>query len=596
MKLKRDRNCGELRTPDIDKEVILNGWVHRRRDHGNLIFIDLRDRSGIVQVVINAENKDLLKIAEQLRGEYVLAVKGKVVKRDPSLVNKNIPTGEIEVIPSELEILNVSKTPAFEIADATQPVDENTRLKYRYLDLRKGHMKENLILRHKMLKAASDFLDGEGFLEVETPFLGKSTPEGARDYLVPSRVNPGKFYALPQSPQLFKQILMVAGLEKYYQIARCFRDEDLRADRQPEFTQIDMELSFVERDDVISVTERMVEHILSEVKKIGLNKDLPTVKAPFPRMSYDEAIDRFGTDKPDTRFGLEIVDVSSAVKDSGFKVFAGAVSSGGVVRCICVKGGASYTRSEIDHLEEIAKKNGAKGMAWISLADDAPKSPVTKFMKKEEVDAVIAAAKAETGDLLIFAADKRLSAAGVLGQLRLFLAEKHGLIDKTKFNFLWVIDFPLLEYSDTDKRWVSRHHPFTRPQGGLDDIEERFAKDPSAIKAEAYDLVLNGTELGGGSIRIHRSDVQHKIFKLLGHSEESARSKFGFFLEALEYGAPPHGGIALGVDRFVMLVAGEESIRDVIAFPKTQSAFCPLSGAPGDVDPKQLRELNIKVV
>jgi len=594
--LKRNHNCGEITSKDVGKEYILNGWVHRRRDHGNLIFIDLRDRSGIVQIVIDSEKKDLHNTAEKLRSEYVLAVKGNVAKRDDASINKNIPTGEIEIIPSELEILNVSKTPAFEIADSTQPIDENTRLKYRYLDLRKGHMKENLILRHKMLKAASDFLDNEGFLEVETPFLGKSTPEGARDYLVPSRVNPGKFYALPQSPQLFKQILMVSGLEKYYQIARCFRDEDLRADRQPEFTQIDMEMSFVERDDVISATERMVEHILSEVKKLGLSKSIPDVKAPFPRMSYAEAIDRFGTDKPDTRFGLEIVDVSDAVKNSSFKVFASVVASGGVVRCICVKGGASYTRSEIDHLEEIAKSNGAKGMAWISLADEAPKSPVTKFMQKEEVDAIISKAKAEKGDLLIFAADKRESAAGVLGQLRLVLAEKHDLIDKTKFNFLWVVDFPLLEYSETDKRWVSRHHPFTRPQGSLDDIDKRFESDPSSIKAEAYDLVLNGTELGGGSIRIHRSDIQHKIFKLLGHSEESAKAKFGFFLEALEYGAPPHGGIALGVDRFVMLIAGEDSIRDVIAFPKTQSAFCPLSGAPGDVDPKQLKELNIKTM
>lgn len=595
----RSRSCGELRKKDVGSEVVLAGWVHRRRDHGGLIFVDLRDRSGLVQIVFGRENKELHSKAEQLRIEYVVSVKGKIVERSPETINKQLSTGEIEVVASELNILNTAKTPPMEVADAATEPDEMVRLKYRYIDLRKDKMRENLIFRHKIIKAISDCLDREGFLEIETPFLTKSTPEGARDFLVPSRLNPGKFYALPQSPQLFKQLLMVAGVEKYFQIVRCFRDEDLRADRQPEFTQVDIELSFCTEKEVIDTVERVMVHTLAALEKdidLYRGKHIPKVSVPFPKLSWEEAIGRYGTDKPDTRFGLELVDVTELVREVEFKVFKDAVAGGGMVKGINIKGGAKLSRAELDNLEEKAKKLGAKGLAWVAITPSGMKSPIVKFFKIEQMNAIVDHMKGEIGDVLIFVADKPKITNQVLGEIRLELGKRLDLIDKNSFHFVWVTDFPLFEYSKTEKRWVCHHHPFTAPHGTWDDIEERFMKDPSSIKAQAYDFILNGEEIGGGSIRIHRRDIQEKIFRILRLSEEEVKVRFGFLLEALEYGAPPHGGIALGLDRLVMLLAGMESIRDVIAFPKTQSALCPLTGAPDSVDPRQLKEIHVKIV
>jgi aspartyl-tRNA synthetase len=595
--MRRTHHCGELRAKDVGQTVVLCGWVHRRRDHGGLIFIDLRDRSGLVQVVFSSKEADLHLKAQALRIEYVVAVKGKVIKRAPETVNKELPTGEIEIAAEELEILNTAKTPPIEVADPRTEPDEMVRLKYRYLDLRKDKMRENLIFRHKVIKAMADYLDQKGFLEIETPFLTKSTPEGARDYLVPSRLNPGKFYALPQSPQLFKQILMVAGMEKYFQVVRCFRDEDLRADRQPEFTQLDIEMSFVEEKDIIDLIEELMQFTLDALEKDidqYRGRHIPKISLPFPRLSWEEAMARYGTDKPDTRFGLELVEVTDLVKEVEFKIFREAAAGGGVVKGINVKKGEKLSRAEIDDLEEEAKKLGAKGLAWVVLTASGAKSPIVKFFKIEEMNALIERMKGETADLLLFVADKPPLVNYVLGQLRLKLAEKLNLIDKNSFHFLWVTDFPLFEYSEAEKRWVSRHHPFTAPHGSWEDIEERFMKDPASIKAQAYDFILNGEEIGGGSIRIHRPEIQAKIFKLLRLSEEEVKVRFGFLLEALSYGAPPHGGIALGLDRLVMLLAGMDSIRDVIAFPKTQSALCPLTGAPDEVSPQQLKELHLR--
>ncbi|GAC90849.1 aspartyl-tRNA synthetase [Anoxybacillus flavithermus NBRC 109594] len=582
----RTHYCGEVTDMAIGQTVRLKGWVQKRRDLGGLIFIDLRDRTGIVQIVFSPDvSKEALQVAETIRSEYVLDVEGTVVQREEGQVNPNLPTGTIEVHATHVTILSEAKTPPFPISDKTD-VSEDVRLKYRYLDLRRPVMFQTFQMRHQVTKAIRDFLDEEGFLEVETPILTKSTPEGARDYLVPSRVHPGEFYALPQSPQIFKQLLMVAGFERYYQIARCFRDEDLRADRQPEFTQVDIETSFMSQDDILAMIERMMARVMKVAKGVDIS-------IPFPRMSYDEAIARYGSDKPDTRFGLELVDLSEQVKDCGFKVFASAVQNGGQVKAINVKGAADkYSRKDIDALTEYVARYGAKGLAWLKVEADGLKGPIAKFFNEDEQKQMMQTLEAETGDLLLFVADKKSVVADALGALRLKLGKDLQLIDESALHFLWITDWPLFEYDEEEGRYYAAHHPFTMPV--REDVP-KFETDPASVRAQAYDLVLNGYELGGGSLRIFERDIQEKMFKTLGFTEEQAREQFGFLLEAFEYGTPPHGGIALGLDRLVMLLAGRSNLRDTIAFPKTASASCLLTEAPSAVSEEQLEELHLRI-
>ena len=584
--LKRTYRCGEVSVANVGETVTVMGWVQKQRNKGGIIFVDLRDRAGILQVIFEesdcgAEN---FAKAEKLRSEYVVAVVGKVEKR-AGAVNENLATGEIEVRATQVRILSEAETPPFPIEEDSKTKEE-LRLKYRYLDLRRPDLQKNLILRSKIVTEIRNFMAGEGFLEIETPILQKSTPEGARDYLVPSRVHPGSFYALPQSPQLFKQLLMCSGYDRYFQIAKCFRDEDLRADRQPEFTQADLEMSFVDVDDVIDVTERMVAKVCKEA--IGLE-----VALPIKRMTWNEAMNRFGSDKPDTRFGMELVDVSEVVANCGFGVFTGALANGGSVRGINVKGQAEMPRKKIDALVDFAKGYGAKGLAYLCVMPDGTyKSSFAKFMTEEELKALVAAMAGEPGDLLLFAADRLKIVWSVLGALRCELAKQLELIDNDKFNFLWVTEFPLLEWSDEENRFVAMHHPFTMP---MEEDLDMIDTDPGAVRAKAYDIVLNGVELGGGSVRIFQDDVQEKMFEVLGFTKEQAWERFGFLLSAFKYGVPPHAGLAIGLDRFVMLLVKAESIREVIAFPKVKDASCLMTNAPDVVDDKQLAELSLKI-
>jgi len=583
--LRRTHNNGELSIKNVGQEVVLMGWVLRRRDHGGVIFVDLRDREGITQVVFNPSVDEAIHAkAHALRNEYVLGVRGKVGPRPDGMINPNLPTGEIEITVTELKIFNLAQTPAFLVEDDID-VSETIRLKFRHLDLRRPQMQKNLILRHKAAASVRDYLNGLGFLDLETPVLTRSTPEGARDYLVPSRVNPGQFYALPQSPQIFKQLFMISGYDRYYQIVRCFRDEDLRADRQPEFTQIDIEMSFVSEEEIMEMAEGMMARLFKDVLNVKL-------ELPFARLPYAEAVGRYGLDKPDTRFGLELKDISDIVAGSGFKVFSGAVKKGGIVKALNAKGCNGFSRKEIDDLTDFVAVYRARGMAWIKVKEDQWQSPITKFFSDDEKAALAERIDMQPGDLVFFVADQPKVVNESLGQLRNHLGRKLNLINEDEFNFLWVTRFPMFEYDDTGKRLQALHHPFTSP------LEEDYGKlqdDPLAVNSRAYDLVLNGFEIGGGSIRIHQKAMQEKIFEALGMQKKTYEEKFGFLLTALDSGAPPHGGIAIGFDRLVMLLCGESSIRDVIAFPKTQKAACLLTGAPSDTSKTQLEELHLRL-
>ena len=583
---KRTDYCGVLRAKDIGRSVVLMGWVQSNRDHGGVIFIDLRDREGIIQIVFNPQtNREIHEKASVLRDEWVIAVTGRITSRSPETVNPNLPTGEIEVVADGLRILNTSKPLPFLIENDIR-VDELLRLKHRYLDLRRPLMRDNIVTRHKAVSATRSYLNREGFIEVETPYLTRSTPEGARDFLVPSRLNPGEFYALPQSPQLLKQTLMISGLDRYYQIVRCFRDEDLRADRQPEFTQIDLEMSYADENDIMSVVEGILKAIFKEAKGV----DIPV---PFKRMKHEEAMLRYGSDKPDTRFGLELDELTEIFRDSGFQVFSGAIKKGGIVKALKLPGKAGeLSRKEIDDLGETAKSLGAKGLAWIRVSGDEWQSPIIKFMSGKEKEDLQKRLGLGDGDIVFFAADTAYIVNMVLSHLRLELGERLGMIDRGRFDFLWVEDFPLLDFDHTEKRYVAMHHPFTSPK---EEDLHLLDTEKGKVRSRAYDVVLNGVEIGGGSIRIFQKDIQEKLFHTIGLTAEQAREKFGFLLEALEFGAPPHGGIALGLDRIVMLITGANSIRDVIAFPKTQKGVCPLTEAPSGVEQSQLLELGLKL-
>ncbi|MGN1159420.1 MAG: aspartate--tRNA ligase [Lachnospiraceae bacterium] len=585
--LKRSHRCAELSAANVGETVTVMGWVQKQRNKGGIVFVDLRDRSGILQIIFEESDcgSEGFEKAARMRSEFVIAVVGKVEKR-AGAVNENLATGEIEVRAKEVRILSESETPPFPV-ESDCKTKEEIRLKYRYLDLRRPDLQAKLLLRSKIATAMRTFMANEGFVEVETPILCKSTPEGARDYLVPSRVHPGNFYALPQSPQLFKQLLMCSGFDRYFQIAKCFRDEDLRADRQPEFTQADMELSFVDVEDVLDVNERLIRYVCKEA--IGLD-----VKLPLPRMKWIDAMNRYGSDKPDTRFGMELINVSDVVKDCGFGVFTSALENGGSVRGLCVKGQAAMPRKKIDALVDMAKGSGAKGLAYLCIEEDGTyKSSFAKFMTPEQLEKLVAAMGGEKGDLLLFAADKDKIVWNVLGQLRLELGHQLGLIDESKFNFLWVVEFPLLEWSDEENRFMAMHHPFTMP---MEEDWQYIDSDPGRVRAKAYDIVLNGVELGGGSVRIHQNDIQEKMFEVLGFTKEQAWNQFGFLLSAFKYGVPPHAGLAYGLDRFVMLLVHADSIREVIAFPKVKDASDMMSEAPNVVDAKQLEELGIRIV